>query len=120
MKTKKDLEIEELSKQTELKDSWRYFPVGNDTWKLEGISKNPEDQIIERLDLKKEILEVEEKSGIDYLQDLDLIHSRVVFYYLWEGISFQKIGKIFGFTKQRAHQIYHEAILQLKEQNECQ
>lgn len=119
MKTKKDLEIEELSKGTELKDSWRYFPVGIDTWKLEGILKNPEDQIIERLDLKKEILEVEEKSGIDYLQDLDLIHSKVVFYYLWEGISFQKIGKMYGFTKQRAHQIYHEAIAQLKEQNEC-
>ncbi len=117
MKTKKDKEIMELTIQTELKDSWRYFPVGIDTWKLEGELINPEDELIERLDArnKKAILPPETKSGIEWLDLLDELEKKVVYYYLWDGLSFQKIGKVFNFTKQRAHQIYHSAINKLRE-----
>lgn len=119
MKTKRDKEIEELSAHTELKDSWRYFPVGTDDWKLERQIPSPEDSWIEHLDglNKKAIQRPEEKSGIEWLDLLEDLEKKVVYYYLWDGLSFHRIGKVFGFTKQRAHQIYHSAINKLKEHN---
>ena len=118
MKTKRDKEIEELSAHTELKDSWRYFPVGSDNWKLEKETISPEEAWIEALDgrNKKAIQKPEEKSGIEWLDLLEDLEKKVVYYYLWDGLSFHRIGKVFGFTKQRAHQIYHSAINKLKEE----
>jgi DNA-directed RNA polymerase sigma subunit (sigma70/sigma32) len=105
-------ELDKLAKETELPDNWRYKTVGKDTYLLEGDLTNEEDKLISMLDGLHEAEEV--RPGIDYLQDLDEVHRKVVFYYLWEGLSFEKIGRIFGWTKQRSHQIYHEGISQLK------
>ena len=60
---------------------------------------------------------MEEKSGIEWLDLLEDLEKKIVYYYLWDGLSFHRIGKVFGFTKQRAHQIYHSAINKLKEHN---
>ncbi len=110
---KKELKI--LEEQTDLKDSWRYIPVGIDTWKLEGSLTSPEDSYIAILDGHPNGKEM--PSGIEIISSLPEIENKIVYYYLWEGISFSKIGKMLGFTKQRAHQIYHSAIHKLKEQH---
>lgn len=109
----KETEINTISKETELKDSWRYIPVGIDTWKLEVNLKSPEDDYINKIDGL--IREEERPSGIEMISSLSEIEKKIVYYYLWEGLSFFKIGKALGFTKQRAHQIYHSAIKNLKE-----
>jgi DNA-directed RNA polymerase sigma subunit (sigma70/sigma32) len=105
-------ELDKLAKETELPDNWRYKTVGKDTYLLEGDLINEEDKLIDLLDGIPSSEEV--RPGIDYLQDLDEVHRKVLAYYLWDGLSFEKIGRIFGWTKQRSHQIYHEGITQLK------
>lgn len=105
-------ELDKLAKETELPDNWRYKTVGKDTYLLEGDLINEEDKLIAMLDGIPPSEEV--RPGIDYLQDLDEVHRKVLAYYLWDGLSFEKIGRIFGWTKQRSHQIYHEGITQLK------
>lgn len=99
-------------KITELKDNWRYQCVGNRDWVWDRSSHSPEDEIISALD--GDIEKDPSPSGIDLLEVLTETERTVVFLYLWDGMSFQKIGKVLGYTKQRIHQIYHGAIKCLK------
>lgn len=106
-------EKEAYAKETELKDNWRYSLIGRNDWVLDKNPVSPEDDIIKVLDGDFE--EDGKKSGIEMIEKLSDIQKQVVFFYIWEGYSFQKIGKILNFTKQRIHQIYWEAIKSLKE-----
>ena len=108
--TRKEKKI--LSKETELKDNWRYSLVGKNDWIFDRNPTNPEDEIISLLD--GDVEETERPSGIEMLERLNPIQKKIVYYYLWEGFSFGKIGKMLGFTKQRIHQIYWEGINSLK------
>lgn len=114
-------ELDRLDKQTQLKDSWRYIPVGLDTWKIDyQYNYDPTDDMIEMIDRKNNpeennIIQKELPSGVEMIETLTPIKQKVVFYYLWDGLSFSKIGKIMNLTKQRIHQIYWSAIDDLKE-----
>ena len=114
-------ELDRLDKETQLKDNWRYVPVGLDTWKIDyQHNYDPTDEMIERIDRKNNpeennIIQKELPSGVEMIERLDPIKQKVVFYYLWDGLSFSKIGKIMNLTKQRIHQIYWSAIEDLKE-----
>ena len=118
-----DEEIRKLDEATQLKDSWRYVSVGEDVWKIDNnYYYDPTDEMIERIDNKNKIEEGEclvEKmnlpAGVEMIERLTPVKQKVVFYYVWEGMSFSKIGKVLGFSKQRSHQIYWAAIQDLKE-----
>ena len=118
-----DEEIRKLDEATQLKDSWRYVSVGEDVWKIDNnYYYDPTDEMIERIDNKNKIDEGEclvEKmnlpAGVEMIERLTPVKQKVVFYYVWEGMSFSKIGKVLGFSKQRSHQIYWAAIQDLKE-----
>ena len=118
-----DEEIRKLDEATQLKDSWRYVSVGEDVWKIDNnYYYDPTDDLIERIDNKNKIDEGEclvERmnlpAGVEMIERLTPIKQKVVFYYVWEGMSFSKIGKVLGFSKQRSHQIYWAAIQDLKE-----
>ena len=46
-----DYEIKKLDEETQLKDSWRYIPIGLDTWKLDyRHNYDPTDDLIESID----------------------------------------------------------------------
>jgi DNA-directed RNA polymerase specialized sigma subunit len=118
-----DEEIRKLDEATQLKDSWRYVSVGEDVWKIDNnYYYDPTDEMIERIDNKNKIDEGEclvEKmnlpAGVEMIERLTPVKQKVVFYYVWEGMSFSKIGKLLGFSKQRSHQIYWSAIQDLKD-----
>ena len=117
-----DEEIRKLDEATSLKDNWRYYSVGTDTWKIDNHHYyDPTDDWIESIDNKNKIEEeplVERMNlpaGVEMIERLTPIKQKVVFYYLWEGMSFSKIGKVLGFSKQRSHQIYWSAIQDLKD-----
>ena len=115
-----DYEIKKLDEETQLKDSWRYIPVGLDSWKIDyQHNYDPTDDMIESIDRKNNpeqnnIIEKELPAGVEMIERLTPTKQKVVFYYLWDGLSFSKIGKILGLTKQRIHQIYWSAIEDLK------
>ena len=117
-----DEEIRKLDEETRLKDSWRYVSVGTDTWKIDiNHNHSPEDEWIETIDNNNKVKEkeclverLELPAGVEMIEVLTPIKQKVVFYYLWDGMSFSKIGKVLGFTKQRSHQIYWAAIQDLK------
>ena len=80
---------------------------------------DPTDDMIDAIDKKynptPEPIEFDLPSGVEMIERLEPQKQKVVFYYLWEGMSFSKIGKVLGLTKQRIHQIYWSAIDDLKE-----
>jgi len=116
-------EIRKLDEATSLKDNWRYVSVGVDVWKIDNNHYyDPTDEMIENIDNKNKIDEGEAlvermnlPSGVEMIERLEPIKQKVVFYYVWDGMSFSKIGKVLGFSKQRAHQIYWSAIQDLKD-----
>lgn len=112
-------EIEKLDRETQLKDSWRYISVGKDIWKMDyKHNYDPTNDMIDAIDRKynptPEPNEFDLPSGVEMIEALEPQKQKVVFYYLWEGMSFSKIGKVLGLTKQRIHQIYWSAIDDLK------
>ena len=54
-------------------------------------------------------------AGVDMIDTLDHKKRFVVESHIWNGLSFAKIGERLNVSKQRAHQIYWEAIGDLKE-----
>lgn len=93
-------------------DKWRYEYVGENTWMLDTLHNyNPEDSIIDAIDAIDGCDTTPERiSGVDMMTALDERQYKIVWMYLWKGYTFEQIGDVFGFTKQRAHQIYWEAV----------
>ena len=108
-------------RETRLKDDWRYLNVGTDTYKIDNsLNYNPEDDYIAMLDGEEEPNlspweRTELPPAIELIECLDERKKQIVFLYYWEGKSFSKIGRLMGFTKQRAHQLFGEAIEEIKE-----
>ena len=111
-----DEEIRKLDEATQLKDSWRYISVGKDVWKMDyKHNYDPTDDMIDAIDRKynptPEPTDFDLPSGVEMIERLEPQKQKVVFYYLWDGMSFSKIGKVLGFTKQRSHHRSYRARL---------
>ena len=95
-------------------DDWRYVPVGHHMWILDKTDESyneTEDKLIQLLDdhsLHIESEDVEQLPLIDYI-DQDLIKD-IVYLHVYEDLSFRQIGKVYGFSRQYAHILYHRGI----------
>lgn len=96
-----------------MKDKWRY--TFQPEWALDKLagSHNPEDEMIARIDGE---VEVDKYSfdGYEILKKLTPKEAIVVQSICYDGLTFEKTGKLMRLSKQRVHQIYTGALKKLK------
>jgi RNA polymerase sigma factor (sigma-70 family) len=115
MNQKLKRELEKLDRETAMIDNWRYRPVGTNDWIIDNYYlESPEDQWISRIDNEPTEESDEHPELFDAIEKLTENKKKVIWNYYFEGRSFGTIGRMMGFSKQRAHQIYKEAIQDLR------
>lgn len=101
--------------QSEFTDDWRY--VYCDDWKIDKLSSHEtEDDVVAQLDAHYNPLpDSQELNAVNLLDDvLSERHAKIVYWYLWEGLTFAEIAERLGVNRARAHVLYKNALKHLK------
>lgn len=95
-----------------MKDKWRYTYLPE--WALDNMAhpSSPEDEMINRIDGSSE--KDYGFDGYEILSKLTVKEAKVVEAILYDGLTFEKTGKLMKLSKQRIHQIYTGALKKLK------